>query len=212
MCLLLFALHSTRIELPLHLSHSITHILCTQALIYSGADPNAPAQDRIGRTPLFMAAGRGAVAAVEELLVARAAVDLPCSDGRTPLFAAAEQGHGDVVARLLSDGASVDTELGSGATALHVAASEGHDEVVQLLLEAGAGLEGKVGEVLGVGPWKWVFVGGSGRCGHAERRSKVTFGVQGTYGADLIAVMVREGAPCGVLTWSTMSPPFWSMP
>jgi ankyrin repeat protein len=52
-------------------------------LIAAGADPNA--KNRLGQTPLHLAAHHGRPALAQELLAAGARGDLPDRQGRTPL-------------------------------------------------------------------------------------------------------------------------------
>ena len=92
-------------------------------------------------TALEVAAEGGHALAVERLIGAGAALDLPGSVGKTPLIFAAKNGHDAVVALLLSAGAMVDLPNNNGATALFCAAEEGHDAVVARLLAGGAEIE-----------------------------------------------------------------------
>ncbi|GLC60409.1 hypothetical protein PLESTB_001609200 [Pleodorina starrii] len=85
-------------------------------------------------TPLHVAAERGAVSGVGQLLAAGAVVDARDTAGSTPLFLASEAGHTAVVERLLAAGA--DPSLGnvSGETPLYIAALRGHLGCVKALL------------------------------------------------------------------------------
>ncbi len=98
-----------------------------------------------GNRALILAAWRGNIAVVKELVAAGANVDARSEGGDTALTvaAAAEQGHVSVVKALLAAGAglefsSISTDSWKGMTALLWAVCKGHHNVVQLLLAAGA--------------------------------------------------------------------------
>ena len=58
-------------------------------------------------TPVFIASGRGHVAAVSALIAAGANVNIPDSHGKTPIYIAAENGHSEVITALKAAGANV---------------------------------------------------------------------------------------------------------
>ncbi|CAE7497783.1 ANKRD6 [Symbiodinium sp. CCMP2592] len=72
----------------------------------------------IGRTPLLVAAEKGYVEMVKELLAARAP-DLADNYGRTLLILAASKGQSKVIKPLLDHGANVDAQDYDGMTVLH---------------------------------------------------------------------------------------------
>ncbi|EKU22146.1 nacht and ankyrin domain protein, partial [Nannochloropsis gaditana CCMP526] len=95
-------------------------------------------QNSKGATALNVAAHRGYVAPVRELLdTAHADVNIPNSSGSTSLIQASHFGHTAVVRLLLQHGAAVDLPNHKGTTALMRAAQEGHVAVVAALLRTG---------------------------------------------------------------------------
>lgn len=85
--------------------------------------------------PIFDAAAKGDVAAIEKLLAAGTAVDSRDQDQATPLIAAALGGKVEAAKLLLSKGADVMARNSGGFTALHAAAYGGSAEVAALLLD-----------------------------------------------------------------------------
>ncbi|MCA8920297.1 MAG: ankyrin repeat domain-containing protein [Planctomycetes bacterium] len=78
-----------------------------------------------GHTPLMVAARRGELELVEQLLAAGAEVDARSPFGRTALMVAAQAGQTEVVAALLRAGASVDLRDKERQSALTLAAAAG---------------------------------------------------------------------------------------
>lgn len=103
------------------------------------SDPaaRAPAQDALGRTPLWWAAREGNVAQVRALAT-RAEIDVADSDGEAPLHAAARAGSVAVVSELLNRGADPHRAALYGVTPLMLATANGRTEIVTVLLQAGA--------------------------------------------------------------------------
>ena len=94
---------------------------------------------------LHLAAKRGDLKCLLELLDQGAAVDAVCSlspnanpSGATALLFAAENGHVECLLALLDRGANVDAVSSYGMTALGLAASNAHVDCLQALLERGA--------------------------------------------------------------------------
>ena len=102
-----------------------------------GADVNQSTATH-GATVLFVAAGRGGVLAVKELLEAGADKDAASRTGETPLFMAAQEGHENTARVLLQAGADKDRANDAGRTPLHVAAQKGFDGIARALIDAGA--------------------------------------------------------------------------
>lgn len=90
-----------------------------------------------GSTPLFQAAKLGAELIVEQLLLARADVNVPDDDGTSPLWMAAQNDRTGVAQRLIDANGSVSAADDEGVTPLSVAARVGSASVVKVLLAAG---------------------------------------------------------------------------
>jgi ankyrin repeat protein len=103
---------------------------------FDDSTTNNTLKDKIGRTPLSLAAGQGHESAVKLLLEKKGAeVDSKDSDGRTPLFWAAGLGHESAMKLLLEKGAEVDSKDNNDWTPLSVAVGEGdHESAMKLLL------------------------------------------------------------------------------
>ncbi|KAA8499924.1 Ankyrin-2 [Porphyridium purpureum] len=91
-----------------------------------------------GRTALMLAAMRGNVDCVRELLDRGARLDAKCGLGWSALIYAAMDGRDACVQLLLEKHAKPGVRGNAGKTALWVAARYGHDACVLLLLEHGA--------------------------------------------------------------------------
>jgi uncharacterized protein len=88
-----------------------------------------------GETPLMMAALRGEVDAMKQLLARGAQLN---RNGWTPLHYAASAPEPNAVALLLERGAVVDALAPNGTTALMMAAQYGTEDAAMLLLKQGA--------------------------------------------------------------------------
>mmetsp|Transcript_47362 Transcript_47362/g.97742 ORF Transcript_47362/g.97742 Transcript_47362/m.97742 type:complete len:276 (+) Transcript_47362:85-912(+) len=73
----------------------------------------------VGSSPLLVAAKKGYVEMVKELLAARAPVDQADNFGQTPLLLAASEGKSKVIQPLLAYGADVNAQDHEGMTVLH---------------------------------------------------------------------------------------------
>ncbi|XP_067114899.1 BRCA1-associated RING domain protein 1 [Osmerus mordax] len=91
-----------------------------------------------GETPLHLAAIKGEVEAVKELLEQGADPNLKDNAGWTPLHEACNLGHQRVVEVLLREGALLNTPGYENDSPLHDAARNGHAGIARLLLEHGA--------------------------------------------------------------------------
>ncbi|XP_051553357.1 ankyrin repeat domain-containing protein 12-like isoform X2 [Myxocyprinus asiaticus] len=90
-----------------------------------------------GETPLHMAAIRGDVKQVKELISLGADVNVKDFAGWTPLHEACNLGYYDVAKVLIGAGAEVNTQGLDDDTPLHDASSSGHKDIVKLLLHHG---------------------------------------------------------------------------
>ena len=124
-----------------------TDLLSIPAVCYGNdLDQNAPAnaRDRVGRTPLHIAAEHGDLATIGRLLDQGADVNVQVRSneardtdwGNTPLHLAARDGQIGAVQLLLDRGANIDARNDRGVTPLH--RSIGYPEVTKYLLDRGA--------------------------------------------------------------------------
>ncbi|XP_053913370.1 ankyrin repeat domain-containing protein 12 isoform X1 [Cuculus canorus] len=90
-----------------------------------------------GETPLHLAAIRGDVKQVKELISLGANVNVKDFAGWTPLHEACNVGYYDVAKVLIAAGADVNTQGLDDDTPLHDSASSGHRNIVKLLLRHG---------------------------------------------------------------------------
>src|SRR5574337_1044517 len=96
---------------------------------------NVETRDRQDESPLMIAALKGELAMVQELIAKDADINKP---GWTPLHYAATGGHDEIVSLLLEHSAYIDAASPNGSTPLMMAALYGKASTVQLLLEQGA--------------------------------------------------------------------------
>ncbi len=131
------------------------------------ASSGAPgeARDRLGRTPAYIAAMRGAAAADVRALIGSGgggSLLALSDDGKTLLHAAALGGCVETVLGLVKDaGLDVDARDVSGQTPLFCAAEKGHVEACRALLRAGAAVNASDDGDNGVTPLRRAAA-----CGH----------------------------------------------
>ena len=90
---------------------------------------------------LLIAANKGTVEEVRELLEIDAGVDINFKGGynnRSPLYVAVSSGNKEIAELLISKGADVNAKDKDGRTSLHSAASSGNKEIAELLISKGA--------------------------------------------------------------------------
>jgi ankyrin repeat protein/tetratricopeptide (TPR) repeat protein len=99
-----------------------------------------------GQTPLHMAANRGSVKDIKQLL--NAEVDPNARDpwGRTPLHMAAAAGHADAAKLLIEHGADVEVRTSENYSPLVYAALNDHVGVIEELIASGAEVDGHISE------------------------------------------------------------------
>lgn len=108
-----------------------------QALLSLGMD--ADTKSHTGCTPLYVAAERSSIEAIDILLAARANINAQ-AEGRhnmTPLMIAAQKGRADVVAHLLTSGADTTICGVYHHNALSIAVQNGQLDVVKILVNNG---------------------------------------------------------------------------
>ncbi|KAM6540006.1 hypothetical protein FALCPG4_001750 [Fusarium falciforme] len=124
---------------PLQAALEGNHEELVSMLLEAGADFNAPAFGKGGKTALQAAVGSGSFSFVEDLVSQGADVNAPPAReyGATALQFAAIRGHYNIAVFLLENGADVNAPKApvDGRTALEGAAEHGRLDIVHLLLE-----------------------------------------------------------------------------
>ena len=77
----------------------------------------------------------------QELIKAKAALNIENKDGDTPLHVSTNYGHTDITEALLAASANLELQNKDGDTPLHVAACRGRSDFVRMLINAGADTE-----------------------------------------------------------------------
>jgi ankyrin repeat protein len=118
------------------LHHAVIHYpQIIPTLVKKGLDP-----DRMNPkdyAPLHLAASKGKVESLINLLDAKAKIDVTCRKGLTPLFLAIHGGHLEIVEILIKRGANLYVLSPDGAHPIHVAAHFGYIDIVEKLISAG---------------------------------------------------------------------------
>lgn len=104
------------------------------------------ASDGLGRTPMMVAAGSGAVDLMSDLIEEKVDLDRQDQTGRSALAYAVEANQLEPIMVLLAAGARVDQELATGGSLVAHALKQGRLAAVNLLLEAGANPNSQDGE------------------------------------------------------------------
>ncbi|XP_052119643.1 kinase D-interacting substrate of 220 kDa B isoform X5 [Frankliniella occidentalis] len=95
-------------------------------------------RDENGATALHVAAAKGKLQFVRELISHGADVNAEDNDQWCALLCAAKEGHADICVELLDNGADIEHKDMGGWTALMWASYKGKEDVVDVLLERGA--------------------------------------------------------------------------
>jgi ankyrin repeat protein len=104
---------------------------------------NVDGRDKLGETPLHVAAVMGYKEASTQLIERGADVNAQDERGLTPLHAAAWMGHEEMVALLIAKGAEINAKGDGGVAALHTAALAGRQNTVSILIANGAEIDVK---------------------------------------------------------------------
>ena len=121
--------------------------VCSYLIGLGGLDLDS--KDTKGRTPLYVAAEKGASVLTRILLDKGADVNAQGGHYGSALQAASAEGHKDIVTLLLDKGADVHTQGGHCSNALCAASAEGHKDIVTLLLNKGADVNARCRDYYG---------------------------------------------------------------
>ncbi|KAL3877486.1 hypothetical protein ACJMK2_035186 [Sinanodonta woodiana] len=184
---------------------------------WRGADPNL--QDKRGATACFEAASMGHVEVLNELICAKADLNLPITKGTSPLLESIYTNHLDVALRLIQGGCNVDQTDRCNQAPIHAAValvSKYFNEekatmmsLIRALVEAGCDLN--VGDQLGERPLYQSVCGGDHELTKylLDRKADPTVitnkgeGIlhAGVYGnnSDLMELLLKAGCPINVV-------------
>ena len=104
-------------------------------LVSGGADVNS--KNRMGMTPLVVAALNNRTAVCEFLIANGADLNAKDGQGRTALYLAVERGNKELIELLVKKGADVNVTTGRGENAFSLAKKKGNAEIVDLLAKNG---------------------------------------------------------------------------
>jgi cytohesin len=125
-------------ETPLMEAAGRGNVETVKALLKGGANPNAQ-ESQGGQTALMWAISKHQSAVVDELVKAKADVELGSKTGFTPLMFAAQQDDVDSARILIAAGAKAnEAQPKTAVTPLIVASAMGNAKTVDLLLDKGA--------------------------------------------------------------------------
>ncbi|OQR97856.1 ankyrin-3-like [Achlya hypogyna] len=120
-----------------HTAVRMQHLEVLKYLVHLGVDLDA--RNAIGVAPVYICAATGAVAFVEVLVRAQAAVaGATGPNGDSALHVAAQENHFTIARLLVHAGADVNMPSATGDTPLHIASMHGHGPMVAYLLRKGA--------------------------------------------------------------------------
>lgn len=125
----------------LHWSVMKEHAPIVKLLLDHGANVNC--MDKLGNTPVWLAASNDNETIMELLLSHGAVTDWIDSHGRNVLHMAVTKGHGSLIQRLLSHGVNEKLAKYPDVTSLWLAISKGDETTTQMLLSYGANINGK---------------------------------------------------------------------
>lgn len=127
---------------PLHWAVRADELEVADLLLRAGAD--ATVQNRLGLTPLYLAAANGNGAMIRKLLGHGANSNQVEKTGETILMVATRSGNADAVKAILDAGADSNaTEPQLQLTALMIASEAGYTDVVRVLLDHKAGFSAR---------------------------------------------------------------------
>ncbi len=128
-------------KLSLHEAVRTKNTVEIEAMLSIGV--NVDGRDKLGETPLHVAAVMGHKETSTLLIDSGADVNAQDTRGLTPLHAAAWMGHEEIVALLIANAAEINAKGDGGMAALHTAALAGRQNTVSMLIANGAEIDVK---------------------------------------------------------------------
>ncbi|XP_076240663.1 uncharacterized protein LOC143183117 isoform X4 [Calliopsis andreniformis] len=97
--------------------------------------------DKMGFTPLHVAASQGCKGILDSMIQHGAALNKQCKYGNTPLHLACQNNEVETVEILINKGVDLNCLNSRLQSPIHIAAEMGHTDICELLLAAGANIE-----------------------------------------------------------------------
>ncbi|XP_075072092.1 fibronectin type 3 and ankyrin repeat domains protein 1 isoform X2 [Mixophyes fleayi] len=166
--------------------------------------------DKLGFSPLMVAAQRGFLRLVELLVDHGADINQENGSGKNSLMLACFAGHLDVVEYLRKQGVSWDSRDKSGCTAMHWAADGGHLKVIQWMINDGCKVDVKdsglhwtplmrVGAITGNTDVAECLVNAGAEVNAKDKDGKTPLMVATLNNhEDLVRFLIQRGADCSI--------------
>ncbi|KAL0964778.1 hypothetical protein UPYG_G00328810 [Umbra pygmaea] len=176
------------------------------------AYPATNVPNRIGYTPMMVAAMKGFSKLVKILVKHGADVNIMTSSGKTSLMLACFSGHLDIVKYLRENGANWSSQDKAGCTALHWAVDGGHLAVLKHMIQDGCEVDARdnvsfwtplmrVSAIRGDAAVASLLVKAGAGVNLMDRDDKTPLMIASLNNhEDLVKLLLENGADCGIQT------------